>query len=204
MLNRDKILDASLELVDRDGPRGLTMRALAHRLHVTPTAIYHYFAGRDDLVEAVLDRTCAAIVGGVPGEGRWDRRLRALAVSLVEHSVAHPAVVNWAVTSHARRRPVLRIDEAILGLLAEAGFGPEAALHAKGTVLRYCIGHLVLHGLPEGEDWGRLPAGAFPHCRAAGSTREGLDGSTQFDRGLEAVLTGLAAGLLAAPRGATA
>ena len=55
-LNRDVILDAAIELIERDGPGALSMRRLGSRLGVEGMAIYHHFAGRDELLSAIGDR----------------------------------------------------------------------------------------------------------------------------------------------------
>lgn len=52
-LNRAVVLEAALSLVDEAGPDGFTMRALARRLGVYPTAIYWYFPRKNDLLAAV-------------------------------------------------------------------------------------------------------------------------------------------------------
>src|SRR6266508_4261040 len=92
VLTPDKILDAALELVDATGPDGLTMRRLADRLGVTATAIYHYFDGREAILEALLDRVCGIIVGDAPHDGPWDVRLKGLLTTMVDHGLrATPA-----------------------------------------------------------------------------------------------------------------
>jgi AcrR family transcriptional regulator len=72
MLTRDKILSAGLEIVDREGPQSLTMRRLAQRLEVTATAIYHYFDGREEVLGAIVDHVCAAIVAETPQDGELE------------------------------------------------------------------------------------------------------------------------------------
>lgn len=55
-LNREVVLDAALALIDEAGTDGFTMRALARRLGVYPTAIYWYFPRKNDLMAAVVAR----------------------------------------------------------------------------------------------------------------------------------------------------
>lgn len=49
----DHVLRAALEVLDRDGIDGLTMRAVAKTAGVTATAIYRHHASKDDLLRAV-------------------------------------------------------------------------------------------------------------------------------------------------------
>ncbi len=197
MLTPDKILDAALELVDATGPDGLTMRRLADRLGVTATAIYHYFDGREAILEALLDRVCGIIVGDAPHDGPWDVRLKGLLTTMVDQAIAHPTASAWAITAYARRPPMLRLHEAILVILDDAGFTPEAAVHVKGAALRFCIGHLALQEAAPGHQWRRLPKNAFPKYRAAGPALDAFDPAEHFRLGLDALLVGLTSGPLA-------
>ena len=55
-LNRDSVMDAALEIADRDGLDAVTIRAIAGRLSVTPMALYTYFSDKDALFEGMRDR----------------------------------------------------------------------------------------------------------------------------------------------------
>ena len=46
---RDKILDAARELFTSVGYEGVSMRKLAEKIEYSPTAIYAYFADKEDL-----------------------------------------------------------------------------------------------------------------------------------------------------------
>jgi AcrR family transcriptional regulator len=48
------ILEAASDLLARGGVQGLSMRQVADRVGVSATAIYHYFKGKDDLVDRVV------------------------------------------------------------------------------------------------------------------------------------------------------
>src|SRR5690349_13286451 len=52
---RDRILEAARAINAADGEEALTMRRLAGRLGVTAPAIYHHFADRDAILEAISD-----------------------------------------------------------------------------------------------------------------------------------------------------
>jgi AcrR family transcriptional regulator len=201
MLSSDKILDAALELVDAAGPENLTMRRLAERLGVTATAIYHYFDGREAILEALVDRVCVVIVADAPRVGSWQGRLRALLTAMVDAAIAHPTASAWAITAYARRPPMLRLHEAILVILDDAGFSPEAAVHVKGALLRFCIGHLALHEAAPGHEWRRLSRRAYPRYRATGPALDTFDEAEHFRVGLGALLKGLSAEFAAERRG---
>ena len=193
MLTREKILNTGLEIMDREGPQGLTMRRLAQRLEVTATAIYYHFDGREEVLGAIVDHVCAAIVAEAPQDGGWTQRLRGLLMAFMKHASAHPAASAWAITRYAHRPPAMRIHEAILAVLLDVGFSADDAVYVKSAVMRFCVGHLALGEATRGENWPDLPASQFPACNAARPALERSDPAQQFRSGLDALLAGLAA-----------
>ena len=47
---RQALVDAALELIEAKGPTGFTLSEAAKQAGVTPAAVYHHFAGREDLI----------------------------------------------------------------------------------------------------------------------------------------------------------
>ena len=58
-LSRDRIIEASIELLDSSGENGLTFRALSERLATGPGAIYWHIANKSDLLGAACDAVVA-------------------------------------------------------------------------------------------------------------------------------------------------
>lgn len=52
----ERILSAAKELFANNGYAATTVQMIAQKANLVPSAIYHYFAGKEDLLEAVLDR----------------------------------------------------------------------------------------------------------------------------------------------------
>lgn len=52
----DEVVDAAIELADRDGLAALSMRTLAEQLGIGAMTLYSYVASRDDLVVLMLDQ----------------------------------------------------------------------------------------------------------------------------------------------------
>ena len=61
-VTRDDILTAAMTLLDQGGGSGLTMRALATRLGVTPMSLYHHVEDRTGLLRALSDRVYADVL----------------------------------------------------------------------------------------------------------------------------------------------
>ena len=50
---RQALVDATLTLIERQGPQGFSLSDAAKLAGVTPAAVYRHFAGRDDLIAEV-------------------------------------------------------------------------------------------------------------------------------------------------------
>lgn len=50
---RQALIDATLRLIEAQGPQGFTLSDAAKLAGVTPAAVYRHFAGRDDLIAEV-------------------------------------------------------------------------------------------------------------------------------------------------------
>lgn len=61
-LLRQEILDATRDILIREGYDGLSMRKVAERIDYSPTAIYLHFKDRDDLVFCVCEQFMAGLV----------------------------------------------------------------------------------------------------------------------------------------------
>jgi AcrR family transcriptional regulator len=120
-LNRERILRAAIELADEDGIEALTMRRLGHRLGVEAMSLYNHVKDKDDILDGVVELIAAQFE--VPtGAPDWKTSIRSSAISVHEVLYQHP----WAssvIESRARAGPArLRLLDALLGVLAGAGF----------------------------------------------------------------------------------
>lgn len=57
----ERILSAAKALFANNGYAATTVQMIAQKANLVPSAIYHYFAGKEDLLEAVLDREMAEV-----------------------------------------------------------------------------------------------------------------------------------------------
>jgi len=58
-LSREQVLDAALDLVDRDGVGALSMRRLGAELGVEAMTLYHYLPNKDALLDGIVERVMA-------------------------------------------------------------------------------------------------------------------------------------------------
>ena len=126
-LTPERIVDASLELLDKHGVAGFSLPKLGRALGADPTAVYRHFASKDDLVLAIADRLLAEAMAGMETRACWvdtviegTRRLRAV-------YLAHPAAA-WLSASRTTHGPgEMQAVNLLIGAVLEAGFeGAEA------------------------------------------------------------------------------
>jgi AcrR family transcriptional regulator len=138
-LSRERVLDAAVALADRDGFEGLTMRKLADELGVGAMSLYYYVPNKDQLLDGMIDIVFGEI--HVPSTADdWKDELRRRAVSTREVLNRH----RWAVgRMEGRTTPgphSLRLHDAVLGCLREAGFSIELSIQAYSVQDAYIYG----------------------------------------------------------------
>ena len=82
-----------MDLADESGIESLTMRELGRRLGVEAASLYNHVAGKDDLLDGMVDLVVAEIE--FPGEGvDWTEAMRRRAVSAMSVSSARRRVAR--------------------------------------------------------------------------------------------------------------
>ncbi|MCT9090095.1 TetR/AcrR family transcriptional regulator C-terminal domain-containing protein [Streptomyces sp. ASQP_92] len=66
-LSRERVLDAALDLVDREGVASLTMRKLGAELGVEAMTLYHHVGNKGQLLDALVGRVVRRAALGLPG-----------------------------------------------------------------------------------------------------------------------------------------
>ena len=115
-LNRERTVTAALELLDEEGLDALSMPRLAHRLGVGTMSLYSHLEGKDDLLDAVVNRVFETVIppSGHRGDvGRVVDNFREFRRVALEH----PAVGRLLVDRLTRTSTVLRNLEVSLGIL---------------------------------------------------------------------------------------
>lgn len=95
-LSRERVVEAALTLVDRDGLEGLSMRALGRELGVDPMAIYHWIPNKRSLLQGVLEavvRELPTHTGDLETYTTWQEVASATARGMRTTLFAHPNAV---------------------------------------------------------------------------------------------------------------
>jgi AcrR family transcriptional regulator len=214
-ITRAMVLATALEIIDRDGVRGLSMRRLGHALGRDPMTLYRHAPNKAALLDGVAETVLEQLeVDSTDPD--WAAQLRTVAREFRRLALAHPQVVPLLVTRPLATplglRPpgTLRPLEGVLELLTRAGFTGSDALHIYRTLFGFLHGH-ILHELqeiverPEETDdllrlgLHRLPIREFPILRGLAPILASYDGAAELERGLDILLTGLATTLTPTP-----
>jgi TetR/AcrR family transcriptional regulator, tetracycline repressor protein len=153
-LSLDRIVTATLELVDEQGIGAATMRAVAARLGVRSMSLYRYVQDRDELFDAVVERIVNELgddpeVQPRPVDG-WRPYLTGMAHGVRRYARAHPHAFPLVATRPPAAPWVnpplrsLRWVEAMLTGLAAEGFSDEQALFTYRTFNSFLLGYLLL------------------------------------------------------------
>ena len=138
-LGKERVLRAAVDLADREGLESCAMRRLADELGVGVMSLYYYVSSKDELLDGMVDVVFGEIE--LPStEGDWKTEMRERAISTREALARH----RWAVgLMESRTTPgpaSLRVHNAVLGCLREAGFSMETTIHAYSVLDAYIYG----------------------------------------------------------------
>jgi AcrR family transcriptional regulator len=109
---RRALLDATLKLVEENGPHGFTLRAAARAAGVTPAASYHHFEDKDALLAGVAEEGFEHFRVALEDAARRPARTareqsRNVGVAYVLFAVQHPTrfrtMVGFGVQERMRR-----------------------------------------------------------------------------------------------------
>jgi AcrR family transcriptional regulator len=207
-LSRERIIEASIELLDSSGEEGLTFRALSERLATGPGAIYWHIANKSDLLTAacdsVVERTIDEIVVTTP-----EATIRAVALGLFDVIDEHPWVGS-ALTSVEGLSPIVRILERIGQQIRALGVPAAQQWAAAGTLMAYILGvsrqnaangQLArTRGLDRSDfleavstAWSQLDAEEYPFTRSVAGRIRDHDDRVDFLAGIDLILRGISA-----------
>jgi AcrR family transcriptional regulator len=205
------VLATALDIIDREGVDALSMRRLARALDRDPMILYRHAPNE----AALLDGTAEIVLAQLKVDSAdrdWAGQLRAVARDYRRLALAHPHVVPLLVTRPLatplglRPQGTLRPLEDILALLTRVGFSGSDALHIYRALFGFLHGHVLnelqeLVEKPEETDdllrlgLHRLLITEFPLLRSLAPILARYDGAAELERGLDILLTGLAARL---------
>ena len=206
-LSPELIATTALELSDRAGEAGISMRRVAEELGVTPMALYAHFRDKDELLDAVIDLAASELT--LPSErGPWKRQLRLLMDEIRRGVERHPGALRTRLARPLMTPGALRTSERGMRILKGAGFRTRDAASAWRALFSYTLGFATYSSEGAAADARRhargalasLPEAEFPALTSAvDESTDAMGGDAQFEFGLRALIDGLERRALRAP-----
>lgn len=203
-LSRERVIRAAVAVADEKGSAALTMRAVAEPLGVEAMSLYHHVAGREDILDGMVDAVFDEI-DLPPRDTDWKSAMRHRAQSARAALRRHP----WAVAlMDSRSRPgpaTLRHHDAVIGTLRAGGFSVPMTAHAVSLIDSYLYGFVLqelslpFSGSAELEEvagaiLAEMPADTYPHLAELATEhalKPGYDYGDEFTFGLTLILDAL-------------
>lgn len=201
-LTRQRVLEAALELVDRDGLDVLSMRKLASELGVEAMALYKHVPSKAALLDGMVGTILTELEIPPADPVDWEGRVRAVARAYRRLAHAHPNLFPVVVTRPLNAPEVLRPLEATLDIFLTAGFDAATTLHAFRALSSFVEGYALdeitgfsFAAADRGEgpqlEINRLDPREFPRIRELAPHFAEQERDAEFEFGLGALIVGL-------------
>ena len=207
-IQREKVVQAALSLLDEEGIEGVTMRKLAQRLKVQAPSFYWHFANKQALLDGMADALVESVARSVDPEAPWDEVLRGVAAELRQALRSRRDGARVFAGTYVVTENVLRVSEAMIGALRRAGASSRVAAWGSFSLVHYVLGFTMEEqGLEprsgidaaefalRRERFTTLAPTHFPHVFEALADIFDEDLDARFVFGLERLITGLRADL---------
>ena len=170
-LDRDRITEVTVRLLDAEGLAKFSMRRLAAELNVTAMSVYWYVDTKDDLLELALDKVYGGLELPDPtDEGAdWREQLRTLATVYRALLVRHP----WLSPLAGRYLNIgpnsLRFARTVQQVVLRTGLPAHGITGAISAVFQFVYGYGTIEGhfLARVADTGLTPDDYFRDAMSA-------------------------------------
>jgi AcrR family transcriptional regulator len=207
---REQIVDMAIVLIDRDGVEALSVRRLAAELGIRGPTLYHYFANKGALLDAVRARLVAELWAEVERRladiavGEWAGVVRGYVEGALDVLGRHPRAVEFLALRPVSGRRSFGGYELMLERLTEGGWPVSFAWSVFIAAENLVLSAALEEGAPTFEP-PLAELDGFPLVREVAL---GIQRDPTLDRGyptgLEALLRGVAALAADAPTGTRA
>ncbi|MEU4417907.1 TetR family transcriptional regulator [Nocardia salmonicida] len=193
LLSRERIRDAALVLIDRDGLAEVSMRKLGAELGVQAASLYGHYPNKDELFDDIAAGVMSLVDTSAFDTVSWDRALADWARSYRAALATHPNFVPYLATGPGRRAENLRAADAVHGGLVGAGWPPRYATMI-GAATRYLVMGSTVGSFAGGfADDVQVYRDRYPHLNQAHLLRAIADeiDDDSFELALTAFIAGL-------------
>lgn len=153
------VRQAARAVLADDGSAGLTMRSVATRLGVRPNTLYSHVAGKDGLVDELLDDTLVDVTRPRPDAADPKAAIREVFASTYRVLTEQPDLVPFYLRRQGVNGPhAQRLGELVIGLLARAGVDDD---NEARQALRVLIVHTIGSAAFDQPDPGDVATASF-------------------------------------------
>ncbi|NGO77420.1 TetR/AcrR family transcriptional regulator [Streptomyces sp. YC504] len=164
-LTLDRIVEAAVELADREGIAAVSMRRLSTELGTGTMSLYRYVPGKAELLDLMLDKVQGEAVAeetAVPRQ--WRECVETMAHKQLAHYRAHPWLLKVNQARTVLGPSAMRSMEVVIAPLRTMGLSDPELLSVIVTVTNWVMGHarteadtveaVKATGLSDEEFWG--------------------------------------------------
>lgn len=197
-LSRNRIAEAALRIIDREGLPSLSMRRIGAELGVEAMALYRHYPQKDAILTEVVDVVLGEL--DYPGGGDWRASLRLLSRELRARVLVHPNALPLVAARWLQAEALAKTLDEASTQMRSSGVDVEALLHAlMSFVLGYCWLEVeaFVGSLPED---GGLTRRTVDPGELRGQEGDRDAAGRQFERELDFLFAGAEAAGRATPR----
>lgn len=194
-LTTEAIIQTAIELIGERGLEGFSMPKLAAELDVRTPSLYHYFANRDALLEAVARAVATPETPPtIPTDAHWIDYLIGQSVALRRAIVAHPQCGPLLIRFMPRDN-MFGEYEQVCRFLAASGVPASIHVHIVDGLTALTMGAAIL--VENAADYSESGGGpspdpdTHPELRKALDTIEGTSPDELFETYLRTYLDGV-------------
>lgn len=146
-LDRERITEATVRLLDAEGLAKFSMRRLAAELNVTAMSVYWYVDTKDDLLELALDAVFGELeLPDAESADHWRDQVRALAVGNRALLVRHPWVSPLIGTFLNIGPRSMAFSMCVQRVIRNTGLPPRGQTGAMSAVFQFVYGFGTIEG----------------------------------------------------------
>lgn len=128
-LTRQRVLEAAVELADREGIDALSMRRLGQELGIEAMSLYTHVRSKEDLLDGMVEVAFGEVASLAP-HGGWKAALRRTILDARDVLLRHPWAPGVIESRSAPGPALLAHYDRVMGILREGGFSIELTHHA--------------------------------------------------------------------------
>ncbi|MBL7233094.1 TetR/AcrR family transcriptional regulator C-terminal domain-containing protein [Komagataeibacter oboediens] len=140
---KEQVVSSALQLLDRLGMEGLTMRKVADALNVQVPSLYWHFANKDALFEAVADTLLEQVATTTVAGETWQDMFFRISCEVRQALLAHRDGARFLARTYPLSDNVARISSQMISSLKDVGADDRTAAWGTFSTLYFVIGFTI-------------------------------------------------------------